>query len=200
MTNGRHHHRAGRAAIDDGVFARMHISPARPADLPDIVELVNSAYRGDSAREGWTHEADLLDGQRTDVDSLRRELGGAHPATILCLREGADGPIAACVFIERMADGNSGAKCHLGMLTVRPARQSRGLGRAVLAAAERQARDWGAVAVEMTVIHSRDTLIAYYERRGYRRTGESRPFPSDDPRFGRPTCDDLHFVVLEKQL
>lgn len=176
------------------------ITQATGADLPVVVALVNAAYRGDTARRGWTHEADLLEGQRTDVASLRDELDAPDPSTILLLREAADGPPAACVMVQRFRDDDERLVCHLAMLTVDPDRQGRGLGAALIGEAERHARAAGCDAVEMTVIHTRAELIAYYERRGYRPTGRTLPFPYGDARVGRPLRDDLHFVVIEKAL
>jgi GNAT superfamily N-acetyltransferase len=176
------------------------VSLATASDLPEIAALVNSAYRGDSARQGWTHEADLVGGQRTDPDSLARDLAGQNPAVILTLREREGGPILASVFLERVAGPDGASHCYLGMLSVSPPGQNRGLGRILLAAAEDQGREWGAARMVMTVIDVRDTLIAYYERRGYRRTSETEPFPYDDPLFGIPRCACLTFVVMEKPL
>ena len=172
----------------------MHLEPATPDDLPALHALIESAYRGNSARAGWSHEADLLDGQRTDVASLGEML--SDPAQhLLILRDGDD--VRACVAVADKSEGVA----YLGMLTVDPMRQSAGVGRMILAAAEDHATaHFATTRIEMTVIAQRDELSAYYERRGYARTGERRPFPYDDPRFGRPRRDDLEFVVLEKRL
>ena len=170
----------------------MKLAPAGRDELPDLHALIESAYRGDSARAGWSHEADLLDGQRTDL----AELGAAldDPAQHLLVFRDHD-QIAACVSLTDRGDGLA----YLGLLTVDPRRQATGLGRMMLAAAEdHAATDLGATRIEMTVIAQRDELVAWYERRGYARTGERRPFPSSDPRFGEPRRDDLEFVVLEK--
>lgn len=176
------------------------MTPARMAELPEIARLVNSAYRGEDARQGWTSESDLLDGQRTDPTSLAEELAGSNPSTILVLREAATDPILACVFLEKVPAEDGSAHCYLGMLTVSPALQARGLGRALVEEAENYARGWGARRMVMTVISVRDALIAWYERRGYVRTGETKPFPYGDDRFGLPRRDDLVFVVFEKRL
>lgn len=165
------------------------IRPATSADIPALHALIERAYRGDSARGGWTHEADLLDGQRTDPAALAEML--ADPAQVI-LVTGA--PLAGCVALRRLAD-----RAYLGMLTVAPQGQAHGLGRTLLEAAEALARCWSAARIEMTVIRQRAELIAWYERRGYALTGETRPFPADDPRFGRPR-QALAFVVLEKRL
>ncbi|MCZ8130153.1 MAG: GNAT family N-acetyltransferase [Steroidobacteraceae bacterium] len=174
----------------------LAFAPATANDAEAVAALVNSAYRGDSSRAGWTTEADLLGGQRTDADAIRDLV--AKPGQVLLLAREA-GELVGSVHLERKAGGD-GPGCYLGMLTVRPTRQAGGLGRALLAAAEAHARDaLGARYVEMTVIDVRTELIAWYERRGYRRTGEQRPFPYGDARFGLPKRPDLRFVVLEKR-
>jgi GNAT superfamily N-acetyltransferase len=172
----------------------MHLEPAQPSDLPALHALIEGAYRSDSAKMGWTHEADLLGGQRTDMEALEAMI--ADPAqAILILRDGDD--IDACA---ALAD-HGGGLAYLGMFTVAPARQATGIGRLLLAATEEHAATlFGATRVEMTVISQRTELIAWYERRGYRLSGERRPFPATDPRFGRPKRDDLEFVVLERTL
>lgn len=169
------------------------IRSARADDLPALHALIEGAYRGDGARAGWTHEADLLGGQRTDPAALAALL--ADPAQHLLVAE-AGGAIVGCVQVSRLA----GDAAYLGLLTVSPARQAGGLGRRLIAAAEDAARATGAAAMEMTVIRQRPELIAWYGRRGYALTGETRPFPLDDARFGLPRRRDLAFVVLAKPL
>lgn len=166
------------------------LKAATDADLADISLLVNSAYRGDSSRAGWTTEAEFLDGQRTSESSLREELGSGH---ILCWRR--EGELIGCVFVS--VEGTRG---YLGMLTVKPTLQASGLGRVLLEGAEQFARQHGATRMELTVVQLRDTLMAWYERRGYRRTGATKSFPYGDERFGLPKRDDLHFIVFEKPL
>lgn len=175
------------------------ITPAEAADLPAVVALVNSAYRGDGARAGWTTEADYLDGQRTSLADLTADLAAPSRPTLLVVRPEAGGDIQACVLVEPL-ERPEGKAAYIGMVTVNPALQASGLGRIVLAAAEDHARALGARTARMTVVHVRDTLIAWYERRGYRQTGERQPFPYDDPRFGLPKVPGLEFVVLEKGL
>lgn len=174
----------------------MHFAPADPSELPAIAALVNSAYRGESSRQGWTTEADYLGGQRTDAQTLASDLAANPRAMVMTLRDEADGPLLGCVWLEP----TDGEAWYLGMLSVRPDLQDRQLGRTMLAAAEARVRELGAQRVRMTVIQIRDTLIAWYERRGYARTGETRPFPYADLRFGQPARDDLEFIVLEKAL
>lgn len=176
------------------------IVPATRADLDEVAALVNGAYRGAAARDGWTSEADLIAGQRTDAATLAEELAAPDPSTILVLRDAPGTPIRASVMLQTFRDDAERLLCHLAMLTVRPGEQGRGLGRALIAAVEDRARAAGCDAVEMTVIEVREELIAYYERRGYRRTGKTKPFPYGDARFGTPLREDLRFVVLEKSV
>ena len=172
----------------------MNLSDAVPSDLPALHALVESAFRGDSARVGWSHEADLLDGQRTDLGELEAILIDPDQA-LLVLRD--DGGLGGCV---SLTDKNGGL-AYLGMLTVDPQRQASGLGRQILAAAERAAAErFAATRIELTIIPHRTELTAWSERRGYVLTGETRPFPADDPRFGLPKRDDLIFAVMAKSL
>lgn len=171
----------------------MNLTPATAADLPALHALIERAYRGDSARRGWTHEADLLGGQRTDLEALAEVI--ADPAQTLLVAVEGGAPVA-CVQVTDKGDG----RAYLGMITVDPDRQAGGLGRRLLAGAESFAAASGATRAEMTVISQRAELIGWYVRRGYRPTGEQRPFPHADPRFGLPKRDDLVFVVLEKAL
>jgi GNAT superfamily N-acetyltransferase len=166
---------------------------ATPADAETIVALVESAYRGDSSRAGWTTEADFLDGRRTGRDDVLAQI--ARPQSVVLLAE-RDGELLACAHVA-VEDGAG----YFGMFSVVPGLQGGGIGKQVLAEAERIARqDFGQSAMHMTVIDIRDELIAYYERRGYRRTGVFKPFPYGDARFGLPKRDDLRFEVLEKPL
>jgi ribosomal protein S18 acetylase RimI-like enzyme len=173
------------------------ITPCDPAELPAVVDLVNSAYRGDGAEVGWTTEADYIDGQRTSLADLTEELAGDPAPTLLVMRPEAGGEILACAMVEPHLDQGY---AYLGMITVKPGLQAGGVGRAMLQAAEGHAAALGATRAQMTVVHIRDSLIAWYQRRGYRLTGERKPFPYDDARFGVPKVEGLAFVVLEKPL
>jgi len=166
-------------------------------DAPALATLVNSAYRGDSSRRGWTTEADLLGGQRTDVLALVDFIEhGQRKGDRAMLVYEADGRPLACVQLERRGD-----EAYLGMLTIDPKHQTAGLGKAMLAAAERfVCGRWQTRRMIMTVIEQRLELIGWYERRGYARTGETAPFPYGDARFGEPKRPDLRFVVLAKAL
>jgi ribosomal protein S18 acetylase RimI-like enzyme len=164
------------------------------ADVPAIVALVESAYRGEVSRTGWTTEADLLAGQRTDAEAVADILRA--PGSTVLLAETA-GDLMACCQLEQRPPGVA----YFGMFSVQPTGQGRGVGRKVLAEAERIAREeWGATTMIMTVLAQRADLIGWYERRGYRRTGEQRPFPYGDERYGIPRRPDLVFDVLAKPL
>lgn len=175
----------------------LFLEDANEADYPEIIRLVNVSYRGDdSTIASWNLECGILEGTRTDESLLRDELGAEPGSHLLVHRDAEDGSILGTVLLAPAED----AAWYLGMFTIRPALQNRQLGRALLSAAEEFAKAHGARSVCMGVLNVRDTLIAWYERRGYRRTGKSKPFPYGDLRFGRPLRDDLEFVVLEKQL
>lgn len=171
----------------------MLFRPATPADIPLLLELVTSAYRGEASRAGWTTEADLLDGARIDAERLAEDIGRPDSLVLLGLREGE---VVACAHVA-VEDGAG----YFGMFSVWPKLQGAGLGKAMLAEAERIVRDeFGLSLLRMTVIDVREELIDWYQRRGYRRTGVYKPFPYGDARFGIPRRPDLRFEVLEKRL
>ena len=166
---------------------------ARVADVAAIVALVESAYRGDASRAGWTTEADLLDGQRIDMVGVA-EIVVRRGSRVLLAE--ACGELLACCHLEKQRDS-----CYFGMFSVKPTRQAAGVGKRTLAEAERLARqEWKCRRMEMTVISVRNELIAWYERRGYRRSGRYKPFPYGDERFGIPKRNDLRFELLVKDL
>ncbi|SIP93039.1 GNAT family N-acetyltransferase [Solilutibacter tolerans] len=166
---------------------------ATPADIPMLVDLVTSAYRGDASRAGWTTEADLLDGLRIDAERIAADI--ERPQSVILLGE-SDGDVVACAHVA-VEDGAG----YFGMFSVRPNLQGHGIGKLMLTEAERIARDeLQQSAMRMTVIDVRDELIDYYARRGYQRTGIHKPFPYGDDRFGIPKRPDLRFEVLEKSL
>jgi ribosomal protein S18 acetylase RimI-like enzyme len=172
----------------------MLIRGATLADVPALHSLIESAYRGDSARRGWTHEADMLGGQRTDEDALAEML--TDPTQQILVAE-VDGLLVGSVQVQRHDDG----RAYLGQLAVDPDQQAGGIGSRLIEAAEALAvSEFGASVMEMTVIVQRTELTAYYARRGYRETGEMRPFPFDNARIGVATRRDLAFTVLEKVL
>lgn len=167
------------------------ISAATLQDVPELNILVNSAYRGESSKKGWTTEEHLLGGIRTDEADLS-ELLKKENVTILKYTE--SGKIIGSVYLEKQAN-----KLYLGMLTVSPELQGGGIGKKLMQAAEDLAKENNIPKVSMTVISVRKELIKYYERRGYNHTGETKPFPMNDPKFGLPK-QDLEFIVMEKEL
>jgi GNAT superfamily N-acetyltransferase len=167
--------------------------PATSADAPLIAALVNSAYRGDSSRAGWTTEADLISGARTDEGEIRRLLAESGSMILLCLQAGE---IIGSVHLKQ----TDAASAYLGLFVVRPTLQGGGIGKEFIQAAERAAQErFGITRMWMTVISVRPELIAYYERRGYRRTGELKPFPKEAG-ASVPQVENLQLEVLEKHL
>jgi ribosomal protein S18 acetylase RimI-like enzyme len=172
----------------------LSFRPARAEDVAAVVGLVESAYRGESSRAGWTTEADILDGQRTDPRGVLEVV--QDPQSVLLLAFSDGGTLSACCHLEKHDD-----HAYFGMFAVRPTLQGGGVGKAVIAEAEKLVvRRWGVGEMHMTVITVREELIAWYERRGYRRTGKMSPFPYGDERFGLPKRDDLEFELLVKAL
>ncbi|MGW6583973.1 GNAT family N-acetyltransferase [Streptomyces globisporus] len=173
--------------------ARLTFRDATEADVPALVALIESAYRGDSSRTGWTTEADILQGQRTDEQGVR-DVIDAPASRLLAVERGRE--LVACCQLEHRGDA-----AYFGMFAVRPGLQGGGLGKLIIAEAERTAKEgWGVGEMHMTVISVREDLIAWYERRGYRRTGALTPFPYGDERFGIPQRDDLAFELLVKNI
>jgi len=157
-----------------------------------IASLVNSAYRGESSKQGWTTEADLLDGTRTNEEDIENLIAQERSLILLCI-EGTD--MIGCAHLERR-----GTACELGMLVIKPGLQSRGVGKELMHAAEAFAREtWGVHTITMSVISARHELIAFYERRGYQRTGRRKPFVADYT-HGYPKSQPLEFEVMEKNL
>ena len=174
----------------------MTLTRVVESDYAGIAELANLAFRGSGPNASWNTEALYIQGDRLTESTLRADLAAKPNAALLTYRDEADGPLLGCVWLEPEDEG----VWYLGLLTVRPDLQKRQLGRTILVSAEAYAKERGARRIRMTVVHVRDTLIAWYERRGYRLTGETKPFPYGADQFGKPLRDDLHFVVLEKDI
>ncbi len=167
------------------------IVKAISADAESINQLVNSAYRGDSSKQGWTTEADLLDGTRIDEAAVK-ELIEKTDTTILKYVEANQ--LVGCVELRQEK-----GKLYLGMLSVAPNTQGKGIGKKLLHAGEDYAKSIGINTMIMTVISVRQELIDWYVRHGYQQTGERKPFVVPDTRWGIPK-QELEFVVLEKKL
>ena len=172
------------------------LTHATEADHAAIVNLANAAYRGTGAAASWNSEAGIMEGQRLNVETLREDIAAKPGAHMLVWREDSGERLLGGVWLEPKSD----AVWYLGLLAVQPDQQQQQLGRTLLAAAEDFTRLRGAQTIRMTVVNVRTTLIAWYERRGYRLTGETESFTYTDERFGRPLRNDLQFVVLEKNL
>ncbi len=174
----------------------MQLTPAVESDYPAIVALANLAYRGEGTAASWNVEAGIIEGSRLTESLLREDLSAKPHAHLLLYRDTPDGPLLGTVWLEPQAD----ATWYLGLFTVHPDLQNRKLGRTLLAAAEDFARNHGGKTIRMTVLNVRTALIAWYERRSYTKTGETVQFPYGDDRFGKPLRDDLHFIVLTRNL
>jgi ribosomal protein S18 acetylase RimI-like enzyme len=146
----------------------MSIIAATLTDVPELTALINSSYRGESSKKGWTTEADLIDGQRIDNESLTEQM--EDPNAVVLKNTDDTGKITGCVYLQKRGD-----KLYLGMLTVSPLLQANGLGRQLLQAAEDYARQINYHTITMTVITTRTELLNWYERRGYQKTGEMIP-------------------------
>lgn len=177
---------------------------ATPADVPALLALVRSAYRGDDSRQGWTTEADLVADERIDAAGLLGKISA--PGGVVLLATGGGGgrpggpPLLACCEVLRHPAPSD--LSYFGLFAVSPRLQNGGIGRRVLGEAERLAREgMGAASMEMTVVWPREELIAWYVRRGYAVVeGERRPFPYEHLVNGKALRDDLYFVVLRKEL
>ncbi|MBS1918413.1 MAG: GNAT family N-acetyltransferase [Bacteroidetes bacterium] len=169
----------------------MKIDVAELSDVPELVQLINSAYRGEISKKGWTTEADLLDGVRTHEKNLTELLNDETAVMLKCTNE--EGKIIGSVYLKKHKE-----KLYLGMLTVMPELQGFGIGKKLLQAAEEYAINNNCTAIFMTVISVRNELIAWYERYGYKNTGKKKPFP-EGTEFGIPK-QPLEMVFLEKEL
>jgi ribosomal protein S18 acetylase RimI-like enzyme len=173
----------------------MQSEIATVADAKPLSDLVNAAYRGVGGRRGWTHEAELIAGERARSSDLAAMMSGGS-TTVLIRRGDHAAALLGCVAVEM----NGANKCTISMLAVAPELQAAGLGRSMLADAEQFAGGNGATIAKITVVQQREALIAWYERRGYRGTGSHEAFPYGDDGVGTPLRTDLRFVILEKIL
>jgi N-acetylglutamate synthase-like GNAT family acetyltransferase len=168
------------------------IEQATLDDVKALNALVNSAYRGESSKQGWTTEADFLGGIRIDEERMAELI--EKPGSVIFKYLDEQNKITGCVHLEKKGD-----KLYLGMLTVSPVEQGRGVGKQLISRAEEKAQELKCYSIYMTVLIERTELIAWYERLGYINTGERKPFPMNDPRFGLPK-KFLEFLVMEKKL
>jgi N-acetylglutamate synthase-like GNAT family acetyltransferase len=173
----------------------MQINIASDRDIVSVVSLLNRAYRATGGETGWTTEVGLLVGDRISEATLREEIAKKPQAFSLVYKSQEE--VLGCVWVEPDTDGDT---WYLGSLAIDPKQQNSQLGRRLLGAAEDWIRERGGQRIKMTVIDERKTLLDWYERRGYIRTGQTEPFPSTDTRFGTPIVPNLRFEVLIKAL
>src|SRR6185436_7025022 len=168
------------------------IAIADEKDVSSLVALMDCAYRGESSKQGWTTEADLFIGEkRTDETTVTNLI--KKPGAVFLKYLSDNGTIDGCVFLHKKEN-----RLYLGMFSVSPSAQGKGIGKKLLVAADEYARSQGCSLIYMTVITVREKLIAWYERNGYQKTGKVLPFPVDE-RYGIPT-QPLEMLVLEKHL
>lgn len=165
---------------------------ATQEDIPSLVKLVNSAYRGEYSTQGWTTEASILDGQRTDAPMLQEIIEKENNQILMLFK---DNKLTGCVHLILENDS-----IYFGMLTIDPLIQSKGLGKILLNEIEKRTISSGRTRIRISVIHTRSELISYYERRGFKATGKWEPFPEDDPRYGLPLVKGLRLLEFEKDL
>lgn len=170
------------------------VQPASDEDIAGVVSLLNRAYRGIGGEGGWTTEAGIIDGDRISEATLRQQIAASQDATLLVWK--TESKITGCVWLEPVAEGT----WYLGSLAIDPGLQNAHYGRRLMSAAEQWCRVRGGRKIQMTVLEVRTTLIDWYERRGYRQTGETEAFPEADTRFGIPVIPGLRFVFMEKSL
>lgn len=172
----------------------LSFHPCTENDVESVVALVNKAYRGESSKVGWTTEESILGGQRTDPEMIRHLMKSEDNE--LWLAKDETSRLVGLFHLEKEE-----GRAFLGMLTVDPEQQSKGLGKRLIAEGERRVREnWKLPELHMTVISLRSELIEYYRRRGYLPTGEQKPFPMNDPRYGIPKRNDFHLLVIRKPL
>jgi ribosomal protein S18 acetylase RimI-like enzyme len=171
----------------------MNLQRATASDLPAIVELTNLAFRGEV---GWTIESRYIEGQRIDLKTLQANIASRPEALVMIWRNNVEQVLLGSVWLEP----KNSEVWYMGLLAVQPEQQGQQLGRKMLEASEEEARRRGARRIRISVVNVRQKLTAWYERRGYVRTGEREPFPYGDESVGRPLRDDLEFVILEKEL
>jgi ribosomal protein S18 acetylase RimI-like enzyme len=188
--------REGVVVMAEGVASPIDLQRASERDLEALAELMNSAYGGTGDVAGWTHVREFLVGDRTSVSALRAEIQASPRAQFLVVRKPGSGALRGSVWLEP----RSASVWYLGSLTVDPREQNSGLGRRILEAAEERLAHLGAAKVLIDVLNVRGSLIAWYERRGYKLTGESHAFPYEDKRYGVPQRPDLEFLELQKSL
>ena len=169
---------------------------AQLLDSDKIAILINSAYRGDSSKLGWTTEADILGGLRTDKEMIQEIITDTKSQIELVFDDQNLDELLGCVYLKRI----DSQVLYFGMLVVKPLIQNKGIGKKILNHIDQLASHWGCLKITISVIHTRSELISYYERRGFIKTGISEPFPTDDIRYGEPKVPNLTLIEMEKKI
>ncbi|WP_264537058.1 GNAT family N-acetyltransferase [Flavobacterium sp. N1736] len=167
------------------------ISKVTLQDIPALTTLINSAYRGETSKKGWTTEAHLLEGKRTTEEELTQII--SDPKNTFLKYTENDRIIGSVLLVEKED------QLYLGMLTVSPELQNAGIGKKLLAEGENHAKTLGLSTISMTVVSVRAELIAWYKRHGYVETGEKEAFPSSDIHINISNTP-LEFIFLEKKI
>lgn len=173
----------------------IRFQTATTLNAQEIASLVNSAYRGEYSKQGWTTEASILGGQRTDAEKLQTLIQTPLNQIEIAYEGDSHNIIGSVHLLQEPPD-----TLYFGMLTVEPKFQARGLGKIILEHLEKVAKSYGYKRVRFTVIPTRTELVAFYERRGYTTTGNFEPFPDSDPKFGLPKITGLILKEFEKKL
>ena len=173
----------------------MRFQTATSLHAQELADLVNSAYRGEYSEQGWTTEASLLGGQRTDSKKLVEMMTTPQNQIEIAFNDDSQKIIGSVHLIQELPD-----TLYFGMLTVDPKLQALGLGKKMLEHLENIARGYQFKRIRFTVIPTRNELIAFYERRGYKATGKFEPFPENDPKFGLPKVTGLILKEFEKKI
>jgi ribosomal protein S18 acetylase RimI-like enzyme len=174
--------------LQPNIFQMSNITKITLADIPEVVALVNSAYRGEHSKKGWTSESHLLEGIRIDEAEMT---GYFHRPEITLLKyTDNEGQIVGFVYLEQVEN----KRLYLGMITVKPTMQAAGVGRQLLEASDRLAKELSCEAVKISVITTRLELINWYERRGYIATGETMPLVTHTSKALVPVT----LMVMEK--
>lgn len=172
---------------------RVQVRPATRADISSLMPMIQSAYRGEESRKGWTTEADILGGTRIDETALLEKIENPSGVVLLATEPASTTPIGCCELNK-----NEQGVGYFGLFAIRPGLQGGGLGKQVLQLAEDYARtSMGVKTLEMTVIWTRTELIDWYLRRGYVKTGVTKPFPFE---LYPALRNDLYFETLAKDL
>lgn len=169
----------------------MKITRANFDDVNELNKLVNSAYRGEESKKGWTTEAEILDGIRIDEKTLALLLD--KPAITILNLSDQNGKMLATVCLEVKSH-----ELHLGMFAVSPLAQGNGIGKSLLVAAEHHAIENNCARIVISVISSRVELINWYSRHGYVPTGGSIAFEEIEGRFGDPKVPAISLIEMEK--